>query len=305
MNEPQAAEGRRWTFVRHSPLKIAGVLYVVAVFQFFVFELVAETLYPGYSIARNYISDLGATCFNPPSTLHCVVHQPTANIYDATVFLLGLMLLAGTCFVYYGTRKKFYCVSAAVADIAILLTGVFPENTGWIHAIDSEFLFCFLGISLVLAWTIVNGAVIRYMPATFGALTLVLTIFDVPAGLVGAGGQERLLVLSALVGLLSIGGYLTGQDSAQLLVKSRLDRLAPGAGRPQPMGVKAWTVSALVVTGTTIGLFIVLIAIVPVMAQAHENLGVLLSLLPNLALLLLVATIILWIVTAARWLGQR
>jgi hypothetical protein len=113
MNEPQAAAGRRWTFVRQSPLKIAGVLYVVAVFQFFVFELVAATLYPGYSVARNYISDLGATCANPPSTLHCVVHQPTANIFDATVFLLGLMLLAGTCFVIYGTRKKLYCLSAA------------------------------------------------------------------------------------------------------------------------------------------------------------------------------------------------
>lgn len=292
--------------MRHSPLKIAGALYVVAVFQFFVFELVAETLYPGYSVARNYISDLGATCVNPPSTLHCVVHQPTANIFDASVFVLGLMLLAGTCFVYYGARKRFYCASAAVADIAILFAGVFPENTGWPHAIDSLFVFWFLGISLVLAWTIVNGAVIRYMAVVFGVLTLFFNIFDVPARLVGAGGQERLLVLSALVGLLSIGGYLTGQDSAQLLAKSRLDRVAPGAGRPQPKGVKAWTVTAIVVTCTTVGLFVVMFAIVPVMARAHdENLGVLVTLLPNLALLLLVASIILWIVTAIRWLAQR
>jgi hypothetical protein len=151
-----------------------------------------------------------------------------------------------------------------------------------------------------------NGALIRYMPVIFGALTLFFNIFDVPARLVGAGGQERLLVLSPLVGLLSIGGYLTGQDSVQLLAKSRLNRRAPGAGRPQPMGVKAWTVAAIVVTCTTIGLFVVMIAIVPVMAQAHdENLGVLVALLPNLALLLLVASIILWIVTAARWLAPR
>lgn len=290
----------------HSPLKIAGVFYVVAVFQFFIFELVAEALYPGYSVARNYISDLGATCVNPPSTLHCVVHQPTANIFDATVFLLGLMLLAGTCFVFYGTRRKLYSLSAAVADIAILLAGVFPENTGWPHAIDSLFVFWFLGISLLLAWTIVAGALIRYMPVIFGALTLFFNIFDVPAGLVGAGGQERLLVLSALLGLLSIGGYLTGQDSAQILVRTRLDRLGPGAGRPHRMGVKASTVAAIVVTGTTIGLFVVMIAIVPVMAQAHdENLGALVTILPNLALLLLVASIFLWIVTAARWLAKR
>jgi len=306
MYEPQAGAGRRWTSVRQSPLKIAGVLYVAAVFQFFVFELVAETLYPGYSVARNYISDLGATCVNPPSTLHCVVHQPGADIFDATVFLLGLMLLAGTCFVFYGARKKLYCLSAAVADIAILLAGVFPENTGWPHAIDSLFVFWFLGISLVLAWTIVNGALIRFMPVVFGVLTLFFNIFDVPARLVGAGGQERLLVLSALLGLLSIGGYLTGQDSAQLLMKSRPDSLGPGAGRPQPNGVKPWIVAAIVVTLTTVGLFVVIIAVVPAMAQAqNEEIGVLVTLLPNLALLGLVASIILWIVTATRWLARR
>src|SRR5579872_2363562 len=124
MYEPQATAGRGWTLVCSNPLKIAGALYVLAVFQFFIFELVAETLYPGYSVTRNYISDLGATCVNPPSTLHCVVQQPSANIFDATVFLLGLMLLAGACFVFYGTRRKLYSLSAAVADIAILLAGV-------------------------------------------------------------------------------------------------------------------------------------------------------------------------------------
>ena len=52
---------------RDDSLKIGGVLYVIAAFQFLVFELVAETLYPGYSVSNNYISDLGATCIAPPS----------------------------------------------------------------------------------------------------------------------------------------------------------------------------------------------------------------------------------------------
>jgi hypothetical protein len=34
--------------MRYDPLKIGGVLYVIATFQFLVFELVAETLYPGF-----------------------------------------------------------------------------------------------------------------------------------------------------------------------------------------------------------------------------------------------------------------
>jgi len=194
-------------------------LYIIAVFQFFIFELVAETLYPGYSVANNYISDLGATCINPPSTASCIVLQPSATIFDTTVFLLGLLLLLGTFFVYYGTRKKPYFIVAAVADIAILLVGVFPENTGWIHAGISIPLFLFSGISLILAWTIVKGSIFRYVIVAFGALTLYFNFFSISA--LGNGGNERLLVLSILSGILALGGYLSGQNSLVMTEKQK------------------------------------------------------------------------------------
>lgn len=201
--------------VRNNSVKFGGSLYVVAIFQFFVFELVAETLYHGYSVASNYISDLGATCINPPSTVSCVVHQPSANIFDATVFLLGLILLVGAFFVYQGTLRKPYFVISAIADLAILLIGVFPEDTGWTHALLSEVAFLFTGIALILARTIVKGDVMRYLAMAFGILTVFFTITSIPANVVGVGGQERILVLSALLGLLALGGYLTGQDSPE------------------------------------------------------------------------------------------
>ena len=294
MNEPRAVADDRRTFEHYRPLKIAGVLYVLAVFQFFAFELVAETLYPGYSVASNYISDLGGTCVNPPSILHCVVRQPTADIFDVTVFLLGLMLLVGTVFVYLGTRNKLYFVTSAVADISILLVGVFPENTGWPHAVLSVVLFYFLGISLVLAWTIAKGDVIRYLVAASGTLTLFFNVDNAAAGTVGVGGQERLIVLSALLGLLALGGYLTGQDSQRSQVESR-----------GPTSVKPWTLAAIVVTAATIASFAFAIAIAFVLPRTHiEILGVL-AILPNLIDLLFVTSIILWIVTAVRWLAQR
>ena len=196
-------------------------MYVIAVFQFFVFELVAETLYPGYSVSNNYISDLGATCIAPPSTTSCIAHQPSATIFDTTVFLLGLILLAGTFLVYSGTRKKPYVIATAVADLAILLIGVFPENTGWVHAIISEFAFLFAGISLVLAWTIVKGDAFGYLAVAFGALTIFFTIFGGVSATVGVGGEERLIVLPALLGILALGGYLTGQDSPIPVAKQK------------------------------------------------------------------------------------
>jgi hypothetical membrane protein len=203
----------------YDSLKIGGVLYVIAVFQFFVFELIAETLYPGYSVANNYISDLGASCVSPPSNVSCVVHQPSAMIFDTTVFLLGLMLLVGTFLVYIGTRKKLYFIATAVADIAVLLVGIFPENTGWIHAGISEVAFLVAGISLILAWTIVTkgNVFLRYLEVAFGVLTIFFTITSPPA--VGVGGGERLIVLPALLGIMALGGYLTGQSTSVRVAK--------------------------------------------------------------------------------------
>lgn len=203
--------------MRFDSLKIGGTLYVIAVFQFFIFELIAEALYPGYSIANNYISDLGATCVNPPSTASCVVRQPSAMIFDTTLFFLGLLLLVGTFFVYHGTRKRPYFVVTAVADLGILLVGVFPENTGWIHAGISAVLFLLSGISLILAWTIVKGYVFRCLVVAFGVLTLYFNSFSVSA--LGNGGSERLLVLSILCGMFALGAYLAGQDSPAMAAK--------------------------------------------------------------------------------------
>ena len=207
--------------MRYDSLKIGGALYIIAAFQFLVFELVAETLYPGYSVSNNYISDLGATCVAPPDNTSCVVHQPSAAIFDTTVFLLGLILLLGTFLVYRGTRKKPYAIATAVADLAILLIGIFSENTGWTHAIISEVAFLSTGISLVLAWTVVKGGVFGYLAVAFGVLTLFFTFVGVPA--VGVGGGEWLLVLPALLGTLALGGYLTGQDSPVLVAKQKAE----------------------------------------------------------------------------------
>lgn len=294
MNESLAVATGRHIFVRYRPLKTAGVLYVVGIFQFFIFELIAETLYPGYSVAHNFISDLGGTCVHPPSTLHCVVHQPTAYIFDATVLLLGLTLLAGTVFVYLGTRKKLYFVTAAVSDLGILLVGVFPEPTGWPHAILSVILFNALGISLILAWTIIRRDVIRYLVVVAGILTLFFNWVNALGGTIGVGGQERLLVLSGLLGLLALGGYLTGQNAQRPEVEPR-----------RPVSVRPWTLAAIVVTATTVVFIALIVAISLVVPQTHMAIPGLVAILPSLTLLLLATSIVLWIVTVVRWLSHR
>jgi hypothetical membrane protein len=43
-------------------LKIGGSVLFIGRSQFFLFLIIAEALYPGYSISEQFLSDLGATC---------------------------------------------------------------------------------------------------------------------------------------------------------------------------------------------------------------------------------------------------
>jgi len=72
--------------MRFDPRTVAGLLIFVAAAQFFVGMLVAESVYPGYSISANYISDLGATC----TDTGCVIYQPAATVFNSSVILLGV-----------------------------------------------------------------------------------------------------------------------------------------------------------------------------------------------------------------------
>jgi hypothetical membrane protein len=52
----------------------SGALFFIAATQFVLCLIIAEALYPGYSVSNNYISDLGV--------------GPSAIVFNASVFLL-------------------------------------------------------------------------------------------------------------------------------------------------------------------------------------------------------------------------
>jgi hypothetical membrane protein len=78
----------------------AGVLLFIGAAQFVLGLLIAEFLYPGYSASANYISDLGATCHNKI----CIINQPSAYIFNTSIFLLGFIALISSFF--YGGNSK-------------------------------------------------------------------------------------------------------------------------------------------------------------------------------------------------------
>jgi hypothetical membrane protein len=64
--------------------RIAGVLFLVASVQFILGLVVAEALYSGYSVADNYISDLGV--------------GSSSMVFNSSVFLFGVLSIIGAWF---------------------------------------------------------------------------------------------------------------------------------------------------------------------------------------------------------------
>jgi hypothetical membrane protein len=95
--------------------------------QFFLFLIVAEALYPGYNIAQIYISDLGI--------------EPSALIFNTSVFLLGVLMMVGTYFLHHVFHIKIFTVLLIVAALGSMGIGVFTENSEPIHSIAALFVF--------------------------------------------------------------------------------------------------------------------------------------------------------------------
>jgi len=179
----------------------AGVLLFVGSVQFVVGMVVAEALYPGYSVSLNYISDLGV--------------GPTAAIFNSSVFLLGLMTTGSAYFIHRRFRSNVFTVLIALAGIGAVGVGVFPGTTGLPHFVATATAFLFGGLSAIVAYRLVKEP-LNYLSVILGAfslLALVLLPSQVLLGL-GKGGMERMIVYPTLVWQTAFGGYLmSGSDS--------------------------------------------------------------------------------------------
>lgn len=194
------------------PRKLAGALLFVAAAQFFVGMLFAEALYPNYSISGNYISDLGATCDNAGM---CVIHQPTANIFNGSVLLLGVLLVIAAYVFWRTLGWKIFSILILLTGIGAVGVGVFPETAPLAHEITSDIAFIFAGISAIWAYRLTK-APMSYLSVSLGVVCLVAIVLftaNVLLGL-GVGGMERMIVYPVVLWAVGFGAYLmaVGQD---------------------------------------------------------------------------------------------
>jgi hypothetical membrane protein len=119
--------------MKYSYAKAAGTLVFIGAVQFLLGLIIAEALYPGYSISENHISDLGV--------------GPSAAIFNSSVFSLGVMIVIGAYFFWREFDSKLFFIFLVLAGFGAMGVGFFTEDAGTIHAVVSLITFLFGGLS--------------------------------------------------------------------------------------------------------------------------------------------------------------
>jgi hypothetical membrane protein len=190
-----------------SRIRVSGALIFLASTQFLLGMLLAESLYPGYSVSLNYISDLGATCRTT-----CAFVQPSSLMFDSSVFLLGALLVIGAYLFRLGSGSVLSPLLLGVTGLGAMGVGVFPETAGMLHPVVS--LVAFMGGGLAALSTFKHSKpVLCYFAAILSAMTLVaLVLFATGIYLgLGAGGMERMIAFPIIIWGIAFGGYLTAR----------------------------------------------------------------------------------------------
>lgn len=156
---------------------------------------IAQYLYPGYNIFQNYISDLGV--------------GSTAWIFNSSVILTGISMIAGSYLSFSITRKTLFSILLSIAGIGAIGVGLFPENIETLHFIFSSITFVFGSFASIAAFTFVKKP-FSYFPLFTGILALAaIGLFQTGNYLsLGPGGMERVIVYPELLMLIFLGVYL-------------------------------------------------------------------------------------------------
>lgn len=170
-------------------IKIAGYLILLGVSQFLLLMVISESLYPGYSVHSNYISDLGV--------------GKTAILFNASIILMGLLIIVSS----FSLNRRTLSVLLFIVGLSSMLVGIFPETTGFPHLMSALFTFLFGGIT-----AIVSSIYFRfYLWALLGFISLIALVLFIAHiyGPLGVGGMERMIVYPELIWGISFGSRIS------------------------------------------------------------------------------------------------
>ncbi|HEX8025693.1 MAG TPA: DUF998 domain-containing protein [Candidatus Limnocylindrales bacterium] len=205
MTTPFVARARpaaRPTDLDNTSREAAGLSFVAAGAVFLLATTLAASIAPGYDIHGGAISDLG-------------VIAETAWLFNGSLLAIAALNLVGGWLFFREHRRAWVLAAFVLGSIGALGAGLFPLDTGGLHAIFA--LAAFVGFNLeALATALVVRGPIRWLSALAGVVGLVYVVVMVigdggnPAvfGAIGHGGAERMIAFPAMLWLLALGGGL-------------------------------------------------------------------------------------------------
>jgi len=186
-------------------ISISGLLLFLAGFLIFMGIITGEIFYTlPFTTRANYISELAAA-FPPNPT-----PQISAAIFNITMIIAGLMIIAASYFLQIARRKLLVTIPLGIFGLGFLGVGIFPGDVAPYHIIFALLIFLAGGIGPITSYKIVSGP-LRYIFICFGAIALFFLFFGkffIPS--LGVGGQERWLLYPEVFWIMGLGGYLLG-----------------------------------------------------------------------------------------------
>jgi hypothetical membrane protein len=190
--------------------QIGGTLIFIGALEVLVMLTVMEAMVPGYSVATNFVSDLGDI-------------PATASIFTTVMVINGCLTLAGAILAREVIGKHIATLMGIIG-ICTAATGIFPENfypvttgsaaqfgaTGLFHMTFAFVMFICAIAVMILAYRLFNPP-FAYVSVVLGGL-MFITLIMMIAGLggIGRGGMERVTIYPFSMWAAGLGTTIVG-----------------------------------------------------------------------------------------------
>jgi hypothetical membrane protein len=188
---------------------LAGVLFVIAGTAFITVTMLAASIAPGYDDHDGNISDLG-------------VLDATALLFNASLVAIGLLNAVGGWLAFGASRHARLVAIYVLAGIGAIGAGIFPLDTGTIHAVFALIAFVLFNVEALATAAVMRGTFIRPVSALAGLVGLVFVAIMLVGdggnpdifGAIGHGGAERMIAYPVMLWLVAFGGHLSAAAGA-------------------------------------------------------------------------------------------
>lgn len=197
----------------HDYYKLAGIIMMISCFQFILAVNLAETMLPGFSIAKNIFNGLG-------SSVHII--GPSAIIFNLSIIILGILFLIAVYLILKSGGCRLFSSCLALSSIFAIGCGIFMQYTGS-AAILYTLTLLFGCLAVLFSYRLglnIPMVIISFIMGLTALLTLILQFIlgdgsnNFLVTYLGVGGTQILILYPIILYLTALGGYLTsrGED---------------------------------------------------------------------------------------------